>query len=408
MALNDKLNRLLGDAKILLVDDEPVNLVLLTHILNRAGYHRVESVNDPREAVTAFERFQPDLVCTDLNMPFMSGFDLLSLLMACVGDSDYLPILMITANTLPDTEEKALALGAKDFLTKPFKGNQIKLRVANLLRTRFLHLELRKHTEDLERTVRERTQDLKTAHLEVVERLALASEYRDYTTGQHTSRVGTLSARIAQRLGYDEAEAELLYKAASLHDVGKIGIPDDVLLNPGKLSKREWDVMKTHVKIGGKLLAHGRSALIRLAETVALTHHERWDGSGYPHGLKGDEVPLAGQIVAVADVFDTLTHQRPYKNAWSVAEAVAEIRGQRDQHFSPRVVDAFGTGQPGRLGSRAVWGHRAQRRNAARYLKPRRALGCQTLLEPHAVAQAEQVVTLDDDGQAQQYQHRRD
>ena len=248
---------------------------------------------------------------------------------------------MLTADANPETEERALAAGAKDFLNKPFKANQIKVRVANLLQTRFLHLELTKHSVGLEQTVRERTLELETARLDIVERLALASEYRDYTTGQHTGRVGTLSAQLARRLGFDATEAELLQRAASLHDIGKIGIPDHVLLKPGKLSAQEWTVMKTHVELGAKLLARGSSQLVQLAETVALTHHERWDGSGYPRGLAGDEIPLVGQIVAVADVFDTLVHQRPYKRAWSVAEAVAEITSQRGKDFSPRVVDVF-------------------------------------------------------------------
>ncbi len=338
---SDRTTELLGSAKILLVDDEAVNLVLLTRILNRAGYRHVEGTSDPRQALELFERFQPDLVCTDLNMPFVSGIELLTLLTRRLGDATYLPLLMLTADTNPEVEERALAAGAKDFLNKPFKANQIKVRVANLLHTRFLHLELKNHSEKLEHKVRERTLELETARLDVLERLALASEYRDYTTGQHTGRVGALSAQLAQRLGFSGADAELLQRAASLHDVGKIGIPDDVLLKPGKLSAQEWTVMKTHVELGAKLLAHGGSRLVQLAETVAMTHHERYDGSGYPRGLVGDDIPLSGQIVAVADVFDTLTHVRPYKPAWSVAEALAEIKSQRGKWFSPRVVDAL-------------------------------------------------------------------
>ena len=338
----DDLNtQFLNTAKILLVDDETVNLVLLTSILNRAGYRCIESTSDPREALSLFERFQPDLVCTDLHMPFMSGIELLTLLTTRIGAAAYLPVVMLTADANPETEERALAAGAKDFLNKPFKANQIKVRVANLLQTRFLHLELTKHSFSLEQKVHERTLELETARLDVVQRLALASEYRDYTTGQHTERVGVLAAQLARRLGFGEDEVELIQRAASLHDIGKIGIPDDVLLKPGKLSPQEWTVMKTHVELGAKLLAHSGSQLVQLAETVALTHHERYDGSGYPRGLAGDDIPLVGQIVAVADVFDTLTHVRPYKPAWSVAEAVAEIKNQRGKWFSPRVVDVF-------------------------------------------------------------------
>ena len=331
----------LENAKILLVEDERANLILLTRILQGAGYRFIESTSDPREALALFDAFRPDLLCTDFHMPHLSGLELIDKVQARIPAGSYLPIIMLTADQNPETEQLALSKGAKDFLNKPFKPGQIKLRVKNLLHTRFLHLELQAQNETLERKVRERTRELDLARLDVLERLAMASEYRDYTTGQHTARVGALAARLAQQLGFSPEEVELIHRAAPLHDVGKIGIPDQILLKPGKLDPDEWAIMKTHVELGSKLLAHGGSQLVQKAQLIALTHHERWNGSGYPRGLKGDDIPLVGQIVALADVFDTLTHERPYKSAWSIKDATTEICQQRGRWFSPRLVDAF-------------------------------------------------------------------
>ena len=331
----------LKQAKILIVDDEAANVILLTRILQRAGYTAIQSTNNPKEALTLFETYKPDLVCTDLHMPHMTGLELIEALQQRIPASTYLPIVMLTADLNPESEQLALAKGAKDFLNKPFKAHQIELRVHNLLHTRFLHLELRDQNERLEQKVLARTAELETARLDVLERLAMASEYRDTTTGEHTQRVGVLSARLAERLGLPPDEVELILRAAPLHDVGKIGIPDDILLKPGKLSPDEWIVMKSHVELGTRLLARGNSQVVQLAELIALTHHERWDGSGYPRGLKGNDIPVVGQVVAVADVFDTLVNQRPYKKAWDLEEAISEIRAGRGTWFSPRVVDAF-------------------------------------------------------------------
>ena len=329
------------DAKIMLVDDESINLLLLERILRRAGYENLCSVEDPREALNTFHTFLPDLVVTDLHMPHLSGVELIERLNALVPTDVYLPIVMLTADLNPDLEQQALLSGARDFLNKPFKANQITLRVRNLLQTRALHEALRRQNSLLETRVRERTAELEAAHLEGLERLALAADYRDHDTGLHTQRVGRLSARIARKLGVPERDAVTLERAAPLHDVGKIGIPDSILLKPGRLDEAEFSVMKQHVSVGAALLSNGRSELIRMAACVALTHHERWDGTGYPKGLAENLIPLAGQIVAVADVFDTLVNKRPYKEAWPVELAVAEVQAKSGAWFNPRVVAAF-------------------------------------------------------------------
>ncbi|NBC96526.1 MAG: response regulator, partial [Deinococcus-Thermus bacterium] len=332
-----------GDATIVFVDDEEVNLTLLGRILERQGYERLVSCDDPRKVPDLIREHDADLLITDIHMPGLDGMELISQVVAARPEDDWFPIAVITADLSPEAEREALSRGAKDFITKPFKATQIQLRVHNLLQTRFLHEALRRHNEHLEDLVRDRTRELETARMDLLERLALAAEFRDYVTGRHTQRVGELAALLAAHLGMPEDEVELLRRAAPLHDVGKIGIPDAILLKPGRLSDDEYGTMKEHVDVGVRLLAQGQSELMVLAEEVALSHHERWDGSGYPRGLAGDEIPLVGQIVAVADVFDTLINVRPYKSAWPVETAVAEIRRKSGSWFSPRLVEAFMT-----------------------------------------------------------------
>jgi len=332
-----------GDATIVFVDDEEVNLTLLGRILERQGYERLVSCDDPRKVPDLIREHGADLLITDIHMPGLDGMELISQVVAARPEDDWFPIAVITADLSPEAEREALSRGAKDFITKPFKATQIQLRVHNLLQTRFLHEALRRHNEHLEDLVRDRTRELETARMDLLERLALAAEFRDYVTGRHTQRVGELAALLAAHLGMPEDEVELLRRAAPLHDVGKIGIPDAILLKPGRLSDDEYGTMKEHVDVGVRLLAQGQSELMVLAEEVALSHHERWDGSGYPRGLAGDEIPLVGQIVAVADVFDTLINVRPYKSAWPVETAVAEIRRKSGSWFSPRLVEAFMT-----------------------------------------------------------------
>jgi putative two-component system response regulator len=331
----------LREATILFVDDEEVNLLLLGRILEREGYRRIIPVQDPTRVPELIEAHAPDLLITDLHMPGMHGLELISTVTGALDEDDWFPIAVITADVSSEAEAEALQRGAKDVINKPFKATQIRLRVENLLRTRFLHVALRRHAETLEERVRERTHDLETARLDLLERLALAAEFRDYVTGRHTQRVGELCGLLAARLGLPRERVDLLRRAAPLHDVGKIGIPDAILLKPGRLSDDEFATMREHVDVGAKLLAQGQSDLMILAERVALTHHERWDGSGYPRGLQGDEIPIEGQIVAVADVFDTLINERPYKPAWPIERAIAEIRRQSGRWFAPRVVAAF-------------------------------------------------------------------
>jgi putative two-component system response regulator len=283
----------------------------------------------------------PDLVLLDLHMPQVDGFELMQRLGTLIDAGSDVPFLVLTADTTEETRRRALSVGARDFLTKPFDHTELLLRVRNLLQVKQLQDRLRETNTTLKAEVAERTRDLDQARLEVLERLARATEYRDDDTQEHAWRIGRVSALLALELGRPDHEVQLIRRAAPLHDIGKIAIPDAILLKPGKLSDDEFEVIKTHTTIGGAILSGSPSRLLRLAEQIALTHHERWDGRGYPIGLTGEGIPLAGRIVAVADVFDALTHQRPYKQAWPVDNAVDEILSQAGRHFDPSLVDAF-------------------------------------------------------------------
>ena len=328
-------------ARILIVDDEPANVRLIERILRGDGFHHLVSTTDPTEVLTLFAREKPDLILLDLWMPEKDGFQVLEDLMPWIPQDTYLPILVLTGDTASEVKSRALAGGAKDFLTKPFSPSEVMLRIRNLLETRMLHLRLEVHNHLLEDMVRERTRDLHQARFEILERLARAAEYRDDQTGEHTRRVGEMAGRLAARIGAPAEHVELIRRAAPLHDVGKIGIPDGVLLKPGRLSSKELDLMRQHCLIGANLLSGSGVPLLDVAATIALTHHERWDGTGYPEGLAGDAIPLSGRVVAVVDVFDALIHERPYKAAFTVEEAMEELRQGRGSHFDPTVVDAF-------------------------------------------------------------------
>ena len=328
------------EARILIVDDEESNVLLLERALTHAGYCNITSTTQPREVSRLVAECEPDLILLDLMMPQMDGFEVMQRLESLSTRDSYLPILVLTADTTIETRRRALASGAKDFLTKPLDLDEVLLRIRNMLEIRLLHEQLRVQNESLEERVGIRTQELQESQIETFERLALAAEFRDDATGQHTRRVGRTAFLIARTMGVASGALEPIERSAALHDVGKIGVPDAILLAPRKLSSEEFEVVKTHTAIGARILSGSRSALLKLAEEIAFAHHERWDGHGYA-GLAGQDIPLSGRITAVADVFDALTHDRPYKRAWPVEAAVAEIEGARGQQFDPDVVDAF-------------------------------------------------------------------
>lgn len=330
-------------AKIIIVDDQESNIRTLERLLQRAGYLNVRSITDPTQVFALYEEFQPDLILLDLFMPELDGVEVMQELASRGAQSTYLPILVLTADMSVEAKQRALSSGARDFLTKPFDPVEVLLRISNLLEARFLHNSLKQHNDLLEERVEERTTELREAQVEIFERLALAAEYRDDDTGEHTQRVGRMAANIGKAVGMDPIQIELLRRAAPLHDVGKIGIPDAILLKPGKLTPDEFEQMKNHAAIGAKILSGSRFPLLRMAEDIALTHHEAWDGSGYPSQLYGEDIPLEARITTIADIFDALTHERPYKKPWTREEALAEILKQSSLKLDPTLVQVFAT-----------------------------------------------------------------
>ena len=329
------------NAKIMIVDDHKSNLIFLERLLKKIGYKNILPTTESLKIGELYKEFQPDLIILDIIMPRLDGYQILELLKILIPEGTFLPILVLTADGSSETRLKALWMGAKDFLTKPFDSTEILLRIKNLLESRFLHLQLRNQNQLLEQKVKDRTHELEDSHLEILIRLARAAEYRDDDTGEHTWRVAKMSALIAHSLGLPDEQVKLILHAARLHDVGKIAIPDGILLKPGKLTNEEFEEMKTHTTRGAEILSGGRSKLLQVAEIIALTHHERWLGNGYPQGLKGEEIPIEGRIVSVADVFDALTHDRPYKKAWSIGDTMAEIESQKGRQFDPQMVEAL-------------------------------------------------------------------
>ncbi|MFA5506117.1 MAG: HD domain-containing phosphohydrolase [Vulcanimicrobiota bacterium] len=330
------------ESRILIVDDDTSVHRALKRLLARAGFNEVKVTDEPDRVIEFFETFDPDLMILDLNMPETDGFAVLTQLRE--KNPELLikvPVIVLTGEGGRDNKRHALELGARDFLSKPCDPVELQMRVKGYLEIRHLHRRLESHNQELERRVRERTRELEDSKYEVIQRLMAAAEYRDDDTGEHILRMSQYSELIALEYGLDEIAADRILWASPMHDIGKIGIPDAVLLKPGKLTPEEWELMKTHCQIGAELLGGSNSETLRLAEIIALTHHEKWDGSGYPRGLRGDDIPIEGRIVAVADVFDALTSERPYKKAWAAQEAIEEIKRSSGSHFDPQVVDAF-------------------------------------------------------------------
>lgn len=332
--------KLLDQTRILIIDDEPANLKLLDKMLTSQGYDQLVLIQDPREVVSRYREARTDLILLDINMPHLDGYQVMEQLKA-LNDPLLPPIIILTAQHGQDYLVKALTFGARDFVGKPFDRTELLMRVRNLLDAHLAHRLLHDQKLVLEDMVHVRTEALNQTRLQVVRRLGRAAEYRDNETGMHVIRMSQFSALMAKSLGWSEADCELLLHASPMHDIGKIGIPDAILLKPGKLDADELEIMKSHVTIGADILDDGDSDLMKLAREVALTHHEKWNGTGYPNALSGVDIPQSGRIVAVADVFDALTSIRPYKKAWAVEDAVKWIQESAGTHFDPNVVTHF-------------------------------------------------------------------
>jgi putative two-component system response regulator len=352
----------LDSAKIMIVDDEPTNIKVVRRLLEIEGYRNFVTTTDSSAAFYLIEDQRPNLVLLDLMMPMVSGIDILSSIRQDSARS-FLPIIILTAATDRDTRLQALEQGATDFITKPVDPSDLIPRVRNVLAMMQYQRRLADHAADLETAVRQRTAELEASREDVLHCLARAAEYRDHDTGQHVLRVGRYARIIAEELGMPPETVHALEQAARLHDVGKIGVPDDILLKAGELTDAEFsnmkkhsgfgkkilqqcsideqDRMKRHTEVGAQILKVGTSPILEMATRVALTHHEWWDGNGYPLGLQGEDIPLEGRITAVADAFDALNSQRCYKEAYPLEQCFATIEAESGTHFDPQIVSAF-------------------------------------------------------------------
>jgi len=323
---------------ILVVDDQSMNLELMKDLLEPLG-HRLVLVNSGEEALEKM-REGPDLVLLDVRMPGMDGFQVCQRIK---GDekTQVIPVVMVTALTASEDRLQALEAGADDFLSKPVDTAELLARVKSLLRVKAYHDQVVDYSATLERRVEERTAALRAAQLETIYRLSVTAEYRDEDTYQHILRMSHYSAAIARQMQLPDQEVERLHHASPMHDIGKVGISDTILLKPGKLTPEEFEKIKEHTLIGARILANSSSDLLQMGEIIALTHHEKFNGQGYPNGLAGEEIPLVGRIVAVADVFDALTTDRVYKKAFPVDQALTILREDTGTHFDPQVMEAF-------------------------------------------------------------------
>ena len=326
--------------KVVIIDDTPVNLLLMEKLVTRQPECPPLPFGDPAEGLGWCLDNEPDLIIVDYMMPGIDGLTFIERVRA-LHDRDDVPILMVTANHERQTRYDALLRGANDFLTKPIDKHEFEPRVRNMLKLRQAHLDTRHRAEELAEEVRRATAEIFLRERETITRLARAAEFRDPETGAHIQRMARYSALIAEQIGMPREQVSRILQAAPMHDVGKLGIPDHILLKPGRLNPEEREIMKRHAEIGHDILKGSASSVVQLGASIALSHHEKYDGSGYPNGLAGEAIPIEGRIVAVADVFDAITSERTYKKSWPIDDAVAFLREGRGTHFDPACVDTF-------------------------------------------------------------------
>ncbi len=336
--------------RILVADDDRGIRAVLTELLTSWG-HEVELASDGYEALAKLE-LDIDLVLTDASMPGMDGFEVVRHIRADERFS-HLPVIMITGSTERDDRIRAAEAGANDFITKPIDFTELSLRSKSLLRMKEMYDDLKHHKQELEIVVAKKTESLRRtldelvnqqrhlreANLESIQRLVIATEFRDNGTAAHIRRMSLLSSLLARKMRLLPSESELILQASPMHDIGKIAVPVEILLKPGKLNDEEWVVMRQHVTVGGDILKDSSFPLLRMGERIALSHHEKWDGTGYPNHLSGEDIPIEGRICAVADVFDALTSERPYKPAFPIEDSLLILQEASGTHFDPKIIE---------------------------------------------------------------------
>ena len=325
---------------VLMVDDNMTNLVLVRHLVTRMEGCEALAFTDPGAALAALADTEVDIVLVDYRMPEIDGIEFIRRMRA-MPRHEHVPIVMVTTVDERDVTIEALEAGATDFLTKPLEPIEFKVRMRNLLALRGAQKRLAERAARLDAEVAEKTRDLIEREREIIWRLSKATERRDTDTGDHIARMSRICGIVAEELGLPEEECRLVEIASQMHDVGKVGIPDEILFKPGPLSAEERRVMETHATLGWNILEGSKSRLLQMAADIAVSHHERWDGRGYPRGLAGEAIPLAGRITALSDVFDALMSVRPYKPAWPLEKARALIEENTGKHFDPACVEAF-------------------------------------------------------------------
>ncbi|MDV7104815.1 two-component system response regulator [Vibrio sp. TH_r3] len=321
-----------NSASILVVDDTPDNIDILSGVL-REHYKVKAALNGKVALKIAKSSPQPDLILLDIMMPDMDGYEVCEHLKRD-PETCKIPVIFVTAKSEIQDEERGFALGATDYITKPISPPLVLARVKT-------QLSLYDQARHLEKLVQTRTAELNETRFEIIRRLGRAAEYKDNETGLHVVRMSKYTKLLAEKVSDNTDWIDLLYNAAPMHDIGKIGIPDRVLLKPGKLDAEEWDTMKQHSSYGGEIIGEHASPLLQLAKEVAIYHHEKWDGTGYPHGLAGTDIPLSARIVAITDVFDALTSVRPYKAAWPMDKVIDLLQEEAGKHFDPSLVPKF-------------------------------------------------------------------